>query len=232
MASPSNFGHTGERPSHAELLDDLAIRFMDNGWSIKWLAREIVLSSTYRQNSAAEANKQIADSENISLSRMNRRRLSVEQWRDAVLFVSGELKYEGGKSLELDDPANERRTVFARVSRLKLNDFLIQFDYPDANVHAEKRAVTTTATQKLFMLNSPFMLAQAKALAARMTTSANEPDKSRIEKTYQMLYGRKPQREERALALEFLKKPAGPGMTRWEQLAQMLLASNEFLYVD
>ena len=95
--------------------------------------------------------------------------MTVEQWRDASLFLSGELKWEpGAKSRELSDPANHLRTVYARISRLKLNDLLMQFDYPDANVHAEKRSVTTTPTQKLFMLNSPFVLERAKALAARI----------------------------------------------------------------
>ena len=163
---------------------------------------------------------------------MNRRRLSIEQWRDAVLFVSGELDWEGGRSLELDDPANRRRTVYARVSRLKLNDLLMQFDYPDANVHAEKRSATTTATQKLFMLNSPFMLNQARALATRLAEPAAETEASRVRKAYRLLYGREADERETRLALEFLGKPPAPEMTRWEQYAQLLLASNEMLYLD
>src|SRR3989454_7656694 len=115
---------------------------------------------------------------------MNLRRLSIEQWRDSVLFVSGELAYEGGKSLELDDPANHCRTVYARISRLKLNDLLMQFDYPDANVHAEKRSTTTTATQKLFVLNSPFMLSRAKALAAQLAQPPRAGHRARLERAY------------------------------------------------
>src|SRR5207244_11605667 len=117
---------------------------------------------------------------NDLLWRMNRRRLSIEQWRGAVLFVTGELEAGGGKSLELDDPANRRRTVYARISRLKLNDLLMQFDYPAATVHAEKRCVTSTAIQKLFVLNSPFVLERAKVLAARLTAIPEEPDKTRV----------------------------------------------------
>src|SRR5262249_32611338 len=113
-------------------------------------------------------NGSAADPANELFWHMNRRRLTIEQWRDAVLFVSGELSGEHGKSLELDEPENFRRTVYARVSRLKLDDLLMQWDYPDANVHAEKRSATTTPMQKLFVLNSPFMLARAKALAARV----------------------------------------------------------------
>src|SRR5258707_349384 len=121
---------------------------------------------------------------------MSRRQLTVEQWRDAVLQVSGELDSGSGPSLELDDPANNRRTVQARISRLKLNDLLMQFDYPDANVHAEKRSISTTAKQKLFMLNSPFMVAQAKALAGRIRAGPSEPPEQSIQRAYRLLFGR------------------------------------------
>jgi len=232
VRTPSNFGHSGMLPTHPELLDDLAVRFMENGWSIKTLVREFVLSSTYRQSSRATAQQASADAANDLLGRMNLRRLSIEQWRDAVLFVSGELAWEGGNSMELDDPANHRRTLYARISRLKLNDLLMQFDYPDANVHAEKRSVTTTASQKLFMLNSPFMLTQARALAARLGADPAASDRSRVERAYRLLFGRQPEETGVKLALEFLHKPGAPEMTRWEQYAQLLLASNEMLYVD
>jgi gamma-glutamyl-gamma-aminobutyrate hydrolase PuuD len=198
------------------LLDDLAVRFMEGGWSIKRLAREMVLSSTYRQSTSAEAKKTSIDATNELFSRMNRRRLSVEQWRDATLFVSGQLDDTGGKSLELDDPANHRRTVYARVSRLQLNDMLTQFDYPDANVHSEKRAVTTTATQKLFMLNSPFMLSQAKALSARVTSEIRESEQARVRRIYGLLFGREPEKEEVNLAIEFLRGRDAPDMSRWQ----------------
>ncbi|HZO86584.1 MAG TPA: DUF1553 domain-containing protein, partial [Verrucomicrobiae bacterium] len=161
----------------------------------------------------------------------NRRRLSVEQWRDSVLAVSGELKYEGGKSLELNDSANLRRTVYGRVSRLKLNDLLMQFDYPDANVHAEKRSVTTSPAQKLFMLNSPFILERAKGFASRIAASA-DTDAARVQQAYRILYSRPPDRDELTVALAYLNKPASGDISRWDQYAQMLLVSNEMLYVD
>jgi hypothetical protein len=163
---------------------------------------------------------------------MNRRRLSVEMWRDAILAASGELAESDGPSRELDDPANRQRTVYARISRLKLNDVLMQFDYPDANVHAEKRSVTTTATQKLFVLNSPFMLNQAGALAARLTDDPRESNRHRVERAYQLLYGRPATAAETRLALEFLGRAETPEMPRWQQYAQMLLAANEMLYLD
>ncbi|HWN95505.1 MAG TPA: DUF1553 domain-containing protein, partial [Methylomirabilota bacterium] len=164
--------------------------------------------------------------------RMNRRRLSIEQWRDSLLFVTGELDLTSGPSMELDATNNFRRTVHARVSRLQLNGTMMQFDYPDANVHAEKRATTTTAMQKLFALNSRFMIERAKTLAARMTENPKEAERSRVERVYRQLFGREPDRTEMKLALDFLRQPDIVEMTRWEQYAQMLLASNEMLYVD
>ena len=250
VPTPSNFGHSGQPPSYPELLDDLAIRFVQNGWSIKSMIREIMLSSAYRQGSHAnEASAR--DPGNELLSHMNRRRLTVEQWRDGVLFVSGELQPIGGKSLELDDPKNFHRTVYSRVSRLKLNDVLMQFDYPDANVHAEKRAVTTTPMQKLFLLNSPFMIERAKALSGRLA-KVRGSERKRVQEAYQLLFNREPDREEMEIALKFLRKPAANaspspggegkgegglpassgGMSRWEEYAQILLASNEMFYVD
>src|SRR6266849_4292761 len=232
VPTPSNFGHSGQPPTHPELLDDLAARFPRNGWSVKVLVREIVLSSAYRQSARDDAKKASLDTAYELFWRMNRRRLSVEQWRDSVLFVSGDLEWAGGESLELDDPKNVRRTVYARVSRLKLNDLLMHFDYPDANVHAERRAVTTTPMQKLFMLNSAFMLGRAGSLAARLTMDPKESDKSRIERAYRLLFGREPEKAELRLAWEFLRRPGTLTMSRWEQYAQVLLTSNEMLYVD
>jgi hypothetical protein len=237
VASPSNFGNSGERPTHPDLLDYLAERFTSNGWSIKSLMREMLMSSTYRQSSGLRVqgsrkdNRASADPANILLWRMNRRRLTVEQWRDAVLLVSGQLDESGGKSQEVDDPNNRKRTLYARISRLKLNDLLMQFDYPDANIHAERRSVTTTAMQKLFMLNSPFMLSAAKAMATRLG-EGEAPAELRIRRAYWLLFSREPDKSETQLALDFLGKPASSEMTRWEQYAQMLLASNEMMYVD
>lgn len=232
VGTPSNFGKLGGRPTNPELLDDLAVRFVENGWSVKWLVRELVLSATFRQSSRTDVQKVSIDEENRFFWRMNRRRLEVEQWRDAILYVSGNLKWEGGKSLELDDPNNFRRTLYGRVSRLKLNDLLAQFDYPDANVHSARRPVTTTATQKLFVLNSPFMLHQAATLASRLASVPTESAADRIDRVYWLLYGRAPEDTEIEWADEFLAKPAVGDMSRWEQYAQALLASNEMGYVD
>jgi hypothetical protein len=220
VPTPSNFGHSGERPADAALLDDLAVRFMEQGWSVKTLLREMTLSAAYRRASQSAPGG------------MPRRRLSVEQWRDQVLAVTGELNLAAGPSQELDDPKNLRRTVHARVSRLKLNDLLMQFDYPDANVHAEKRASTTTPMLKLFMLNSPFMLERADAFARRVAKEAGRVEAARVTRAYELLFGRAPDAEELRLAGDFLARPAGAGVSRWTQYAQALLISNEALYVD
>ena len=237
VSTPSNFGHSGDRPTHPELLDDLAVRFTKQGWSVKALVRKLVLSSTYRQTASTlqrfnASTASTTDPANELFWRMNRRRLTIEQWRDAVLFVSGELSPENGRSLELDDTENLRRTVYGRVSRLKLNDLLMQWDYPDANVHAEKRSATTTPMQKLFVLNSPFMIARASALAARVRQETSGNETARIERAYQLVFGRAPEGAERSAALEFLRERDQGPMTRWDQFAQVLLASNELLYVD
>jgi hypothetical protein len=232
VATPSNFGQLGSLPSHSELLDDLAVRFMENNWSIKWLVRELVLSSTYQQNSQIISGNELIDPANIYLWRMNRRRLSVEQWRDSILAASNNLDRRGGESLELTDAKNVRRTIYGRVSRKKLSDILIQFDYPDANVHSAKRSDTTTAIQKLFMINSSFMVEQAKGLAKRITGDSSATDLTHIQSTYALLYNRQPTREETDLGLAFLRLPAEGKLTRWEQYSHALLAANEMMFVD
>ena len=232
VATPSNFGQLGSLPSHSELLDDLAVRFMENNWSIKWLVRELVLSSTYQQNSQIISRNELIDPANIYLWRMNRRRLSVEQWRDSILAASNNLDRRGGESLELTDAKNVRRTIYGRVSRKKLSDILIQFDYPDANVHSAKRSDTTTAIQKLFIINSSFMVEQAKSLAKRITGDSSATDLTHIQSTYALLYNRQPTREETDLGLAFLRLPAEGKLTRWEQYSHALLAANEMMFVD
>lgn len=232
VTTPSNFGLLGTKPSHPALLDDLAVRFMENGWSMKRLIREMVLSSTYRQCSdESEANRAI-DPGNTHLWRMNRRRMSIEQWRDSILAAGDNLERTGGKSLELTDKKNVRRTVYARVSRKKLNDMLMQFDYPDPNVHAAKRSATTTAMQKLFVMNNRFMVEQAKRLAKRVTGDSPDASAEQVQSIYDILYNRKPSAAELDLALGFLQLPAESRLTRWEQYSHALLAANEMSFID
>ena len=232
VSTPSNFGQVGAKPSHPALLDDLAVRFVENGWSTKQLIREIVLSSTYRQSSDETANNKAIDPDNTNFWRMNRRRLSIEQWRDSILAAGDSLDRTGGKSLELTDKKNVRRTVYGRISRKKLNEMLMQFDYPDANVHAAKRSATTTAVQKLFVMNNQFMVEQAKRLAKRVAGDSTNASTEQIHAIYGILYNRKPSTTELEIALGFLELPAESQLTRWEQYSHALLAANEMNYVD
>jgi hypothetical protein len=255
-ATASNFGTMGERPTHPELLDDLAVRFIDGGWSLKWLTRELVLSATYRQGSAfgvQGSGGAAADPENRWLGRMSRRRMTVEQWRDSILAVTGRLESAvGGTSINPQDPNARRRTIYSRASRLELNKLLAMFDYPDPNVHADRRVETTTPLQKMFVLNSPFMAEQASALAERLQSDVVAgqnadsedlvaADRQRIERAYALLYGRDPEEQEVRLGLEFLAKSTETNSAatatadraaRWKQYAHVLLAANELFYVD
>jgi hypothetical protein len=236
VGTPSNFGALGERPTHPELLDDLAVRFMKSGWSLKWLQREIVLSAAYRQSSRADARRRKADPENRLLGRMSRRQLGVEGWRDALLSATGQLdRRVGGKSIDPQDLKERRRTVYSRVSRLQLNPLLALFDFPDPNVHAERRSETTTPLQKMFVLNSPFMLHQAAELAARLRkeipADGARADRRRLQRAYLLLYGRPAAAAEERLGLGFLGEGADR-QARWQQYAHVLLAANEMWFLD
>jgi hypothetical protein len=157
----SNFGQLGERPSHPELLDYLAVSLMDNNWSLKSLHRSILMSATYQQSSVGDQANLETDPDNRYLWKMNRRRLEVEPWRDAVLTVSGQLDRQvGGASSQLNDD-HRRRTLYGYVSRHQLNDLLRLFDFPDPNITAGERSVTTVPLQQLFVLNSGFMIGQS-----------------------------------------------------------------------
>jgi hypothetical protein len=147
------------------------------------------------------------------------------------MSTAGTLTHVGDRSENLDTLTHHKRTIYSQVSRRELNKTLMLFDYPDANVHAARRSSSTTPTQKLFVMNSHFIIEQAKRLAQRLQQSASD-DASRIRHAYALLFAREPETEELAIAQEFLKQPAESTLTAWEQLAQALLATNEMLYVD
>ncbi|MGZ0169709.1 MAG: DUF1553 domain-containing protein [Planctomycetales bacterium] len=205
--SPSNFGINGSKPSHPELLDDLAVRFMENGWSLKWLHREIMLSSTYQQSSVQvdAAQLKAIDPDNRLLSHFNRRRLNAEAFRDSILAVSGQLDATvGGPSGDADKADFKRRTLYASVSRHKLSDTLQTFDFPDPAIHCAKRADTTTPLQQLFVLNSPFMREQATALADRVSKDPELPVEQKAQLAHRLLFARDASVTELAIAREFL----------------------------
>ena len=221
VGSPSNFGRFGERPSHPELLEHLAARFTAQGWSVKKLIREIVLSETYQRASAAHAANENVDAANKWYWRANRERLDAEALRDSLLYVAGTIDPAvGGPSEELDAAAR-RRTVYGRVSRFKLNETLQLFDFPSPSTTSEKRNVTHVPLQRLYFLNNEFVARQASALAARVETDANP-----VRQAYALLFQREPTPDEDRLTRDFLRTVG------WKQLAQVLLSSNEFLFVD
>jgi hypothetical protein len=235
VRTPSNFGSLGERPTHPELLDHLATKLIQSGWSLKALHREILLSATYQQASRFDKQKYETDPDNKLLWRMNRRRLEVEPWRDAMLAVAGNLDAKlGGPPLDLTAPTNHRRTLYGAVSRHQLNNLLRLFDFPDPNITCAERSVTTVPLQQLFVLNSEFMAGNAKALAARLTASEKD-DGARIQRAFLLVYGRPATDREQKLGLDFLKGSEakdGKALSRWDEYAQVLLSANEFLYVD
>jgi hypothetical protein len=245
VATPSNFGALGERPTHPELLDYLAGRLIAQGWSLKVLHREIVLSATYRQSSVDSPTAAQVDPDNRLLWRMSRRRLDVESWRDALLAVAGNLdRTIGGPSGNLAGAEFNRRTLYAKVSRHNLDGLLRLFDFPDPNITSERRTVTTVPLQQLFVLNGDFLMRQAKALAARVSGAGD--DAARIRLAYRLIFGRDPNDREIELGVSFLSTSddgaaatgestaanAKSALSRWEQYAQVLLGASELMFVD
>lgn len=236
VATASSFGMVGERPTHPELLDTLAVGFMESGWSLKWLHREVMLSTVYQLGSDQDAQNTIADPSNRLLWRFAPRRLDVEAWRDATLAVSGRLHRKiGGPAADVTDASHVRRTLYAMVSRRDPNKMLVAFDFPDANVSSARRNLTTVPQQQLFVLNSDFMIQSAAALAAHLEESVSS-DEQRITLAYQWAYARAPTADEVAFGLEFLRIAAEDRgedrLSPWEQLAQAILAANEFTWID
>ncbi|AMV16790.1 PSD1 and planctomycete cytochrome C domain-containing protein [Planctomyces sp. SH-PL14] len=244
VGTPSNFGLLGERPTHPELLDYLADRFVSSGWSIKELHREILLSATYRLSSDSRgegaATALNRDPDNRLLWRQNRRRLEIEAWRDAMLLVGDRLDDQlGGPAVRLDDAGNRRRTLYAAISRHDLNGTLRMFDFPDPNLTSERRVSTTVPMQQLFVLNSEFLAQQARALSQRIAREASADDTVRIAALYSLLFQRDPTEAETQVGLAYLQSPlpetVAPDVVKlspWERYAQVLLGTNEFLFLD
>lgn len=231
VSSPSNFGALGERPTHPELLDDLAVRFVENGWSLKWLHREIVTSATYRQSSTASENTRRVDPDGRLLTRFPRRRLEIEPLRDTILAVTGRLDGRiGGPSSDVDAAQFVRRTIYGKVSRHKLATTLANFDFPDPTIHSAGRSVTTTPLQQLFMLNAPFVRNAAAVLATELINKQSTTA-ARIDALHERLFTRPATEDDRRAALNFLGTELDDP-ERWTRYVHALLASNELQYVD
>ena len=169
VRTPSNFGIMGERPTNPELLEYLAADFLANGQSIKRLHKQIMLSSVYRLAADDEPRYADIDPDNRLFWRFNRERLTAEAIRDGLLYVSGELDPKvGGKSLLLEDPKNDRRTLYGEVSRFQVNEFLQTFDFPNPSLTAERRFSTNVPLQSLYFMNSDFVHRQAEAFVRRL----------------------------------------------------------------
>jgi len=238
------FGTTGEKPSHPELLDYLARRFVEEGWSVKRLIREIVLSRTWQE---AVTKSPAADLENRLFLHANRRRLDAEQLRDTILAVSGQLKLDylglniaGAGDIDANNFsaqnieysyvfADTRRSVYTPAFRNKRLELFEAFDFGDINSTVGQRNVSTVAPQALYLLNHPFVVEQSQAAAERTLTNPGSND-DRIVADFRRTLGRAPSTRELDTCRRFLGNE--PSLENWAELQQMLFACLDFRYVE
>jgi hypothetical protein len=243
VRTPSDFGLRGDPPTHPQLLDWLAATFMDEGWSVKKMHKLIMLSNTYGQASDADAKTISSDPENRWLGRMNRQRLDFEAMRDSLLSVAGRLDpAAGGPAVDLTKaPFPTRRTVYGFIDRQNLPGLFRTFDFASPDASTPQRFTTTVPQQALFLMNSPFVIEQAKHFAARPDVTALAKAEDKIDRMHRLAYGRAAEQDEVARGLKFLAtaetaeaKASGKAvqLTAWEQYAQVLLLANEFAHVD
>jgi mono/diheme cytochrome c family protein len=231
VRTPSDFGLRSEPPSHPELLDYLAGRFMDEGWSLKKLHRWIVLSSTYQQVSYDRPDLAQRDPSNQWLGRMNRRRLDFEALRDSLLFVGGQLDLdEGGQAVDITKaPWSHRRTLYGFVQRQNLPGLFRTFDFASPDTTSPQRFSTSVPQQALFLMNSPFVVEQGRLLCERPILRSAAGGEDRVRALYRIVYQREPTSREMELALKFV---TAQGTGAWERYAQVLLMANEFCFLD
>lgn len=242
VATPNDFGVSGDRPSHPELLDWLAVKFIESGWSVKSLHRLIVHSATYRQASAFMDSAASIDADNRLLWRFAPRRLEAEAVRDAMLVASGQLNPNGGgpsfrpftttefnatfyTPVDRDEPEFNRRTVYRINVNSGKDPLLDSFDCPDPSVKTPRRGVTTTPLQSLELMNNAFVQRQASHFAKRTMQTANDDVSNAIESAYRMALGRTPNRDELIRAIAVAKE-RGMASVCWA-----LFNSTEFIYV-
>jgi hypothetical protein len=242
VRTTDNFGATGEAPSHPELLDHLAGRLMNDGWSTKRLIRYIVLSKTYQLSSADNVSNSERDPDNRLLWRMNRKRLEAECIRDATLVASGQLdRTAGGSTVKPGTSADygyqhsgTRRSVYLPVLRNSLPPLLEAFDFADPSLVVGERNTSTVATQALFLLNDPFVRDQSHAAAKQVLAEMLPGDPERVELAFRRALGRTPTAEEREIALRTIGR--GDSIEdrelAWTELFHALFASVDFRYRD
>ena len=256
--TPSDFGLRGEAPSHPELLDWLASEFISSGWSVKALHRLIMRSQTYQLSSDDDRHNLQVDPANRLLWRHSVRPLDAESIRDAMLEVSGRLDRAGAGphpfppvetwAFTIHRPFHEvydsdHRSVYLMVQRNRRHPFLALFDAGDPNLSVPQRLPTTTPTQSLYLMNSPFVREQSEAFARRLLAHPAEDAAARVRLAFEMAHGRVPADTEIRDAVSFLTgyqqelarlvpRQADEEVAAWAGLLRVLLTSNAFLYVD
>jgi hypothetical protein len=248
VRTPDDFGTRGQPPTHPELLDYLADEFQKNGWSLKWLHKQIVHSRAYRQSAIESEEARRVDPDNLLLWRMPRKRLEFESMRDAMLSVSEELDLtQGGRPIELDAmPVVPRRSIYGFINRDIIANLMSTFDSANPNACTAKRPETTVPQQTLFALNSEFVQDRAAKLASLTKTASPQDSRARTQDLFRRILGRNPTDRELEEVANFLReyvkqddgandganKPESYPEIAWTHLSHALLASNEFLFLD
>lgn len=244
VATPSDFGLQGARPTHQALLDWLTDDFVRHGWSVKRLVRTIVATQTYQQASEHREDAAGVDQENKLLWRANRKHLTIEAIRDAMLAVAGRLdrRYHGRAEPLWGDDYTRRRAIYGYINRFNLDPTLRAFDFPAPLQTQPARGESIVAPQALFTLNSPFVTDQAKALTESQPFANCESDQQRVEHLFRSILGREPNVAEANRAEKFIEfqhrftQKVGHSErfieSPWPLMAQALMMSNEFQYVD
>ena len=260
VASVDNFGATGQKPSHPELLDHLALQFIAEDWSVKKLIREMVLSRTYQLSSEFESTAFTTDPENALHWRAGKRRLDAEAMRDAILTVSGTLELEppygsviaqqsrnllGGRFADIEgiDTESPHRSVYLPIVRTQVPDSLELFDFADPSMVMGQRESTTIPSQALFLMNSEFVRAQSEAMARRLIENDDIKQGQKAVAAFYLVYGRPPSEEEMRKTGIFFKKfyemakqetdnEREAGYKALTNFCQSLFASAEFLYLN
>jgi Protein of unknown function (DUF1553)/Protein of unknown function (DUF1549)/Planctomycete cytochrome C len=257
VPTPSDFGNQGQPPTHPELLDYLATRFVASGWSVKAMHRLMLQSRTCQLSSADDADNTRIDAGNEYLWRFRRQRLDAESIRDTLLAVSGTLDHSPGGphpfpampgwNYTQHNPfkavyETDRRSVYLMTQRIQRHPFLALFDGADTNASTATRTTSTTPLQALYLMNDPFVHARARDFARRILAERAD-DAGRIERAYMLLYGRPPTSEEVVAGREYLTRivsklrSGGTPVEQvpakaWESLSRALFLSNEFVYLD
>jgi hypothetical protein len=241
VRTPSNFGALGERPTHPELLDFLAARLVESGWSLKAMHRLMMLSAVYQQSSRSSEQTLKADPENRLFGRMNRRRLEAEPIHDSLLAIAGRLDARGGGPAE-PNASNARRMLYIKSTRTGRTGLGPLFDGANAAMNVERRTVSTVSPQALYLMNDPWVADMATTVIERSEIAAETNISRRIQSLYKLVFGREPAPAELELGQNFIERATAEPLSRgngssetvesWTVYTQALLLSNEFLFVD